>query len=68
MKTYQVTMARQENRIVVYTVQADDQSDAESQAWELFEEENFNDMKTVVSDEWCQQVDECEDAGLSSCD
>jgi len=66
MKTYQVTMARQENRIVVYTVQADDQSDAESQAWELFEEENFNDMKTVVSDEWCQQVDECE--GLSSCD
>lgn len=65
MKTYSVTMARQENRIVVYEVQAEDQSEAESLAWELFDEEDFNDMKTVVSDEWCQQVDECE--GLSSC-
>lgn len=66
MKTYQVTMARQENRIIVYEVQAKDESEAESLAWELLDEENFDNMKTVHADEWCQQMEECE--GLSSCD
>lgn len=60
MKTYQVTMARQENRIVVYEVQAQDESEAESLAYELFDEEDFDSMKTVHAEEWCQQVDEVE--------
>lgn len=60
MKTYQVTMARQENRIVVYEVQAQDESEAESLAWELFDEDYFDSMETVHAEEWCQQVDEVE--------
>jgi hypothetical protein len=63
MKTYNVTMARQENRIIVYTVTAEDEDAAEEQARELFDEEDFDNMKTVAADEWCQQVDECK--GLS---
>jgi len=66
MKTYEVTMARQENRIVVYTITAEDEDAAEEQALELFHEEDFDTMRTVVADEWVQQVSECE--GLSSCD
>ena len=65
MKTYSVTMARQENRIIVYTVTAEDEDAAEEQARELFDEEDFDNMRTVVADEWVQQVEECE--GLSSC-
>lgn len=66
MKTYSVTMARQENRIIVYEVQAENQDDAEEKAYELFSDEDFDNMRTVVADEWVQQVEECE--GLSSCD
>lgn len=66
MKTYNVTMARQENRIIIYTVTAEDEDAAEEQARELFDEEDFDNMRTVVADEWVQQVEECE--GLSSCD
>lgn len=65
MKTYEVTMARQENRIIVYTITAEDEDAAEEKARELFDEEDFDNMRTVVADEWVQQVDECE--GLSSC-
>ena len=66
MKTYEVTMARQENRIIVYTVTAEDEDAAEEQARELFDEEDFDNMRTVVADEWVQQMSECK--GLSSCD
>ena len=66
MKTYEVTMARQENRIIVYNITAEDEDAAEEQARELFDEEDFDNMRTVVTDEWVQQVSECE--GLSSCD
>ena len=59
-------MARQENRIVVYTVTAEDEDAAEELAEELFHDDDFDNMRCVHAEEWTQSIVECK--GLSSCD
>jgi hypothetical protein len=56
MKTYQITLARNETRVVIVNVEAATESEAEDIAHELLEDTDFSDAETVYGEEWIQDT------------
>jgi hypothetical protein len=58
---FKVTMARSENRVYYFEVDAENENDAQDMAQELFSECNTEDGEIVYAEEWCQDCEQLEE-------
>lgn len=57
MKTYQITLARNETRVVIVEIEADNEEAAETIAHEMLGNTDFDEGKAVYADEWIQDTE-----------
>lgn len=58
MKTYNITLARAETRIVTMQIQADDHAAANNIARDMLDDIDFDDGQPVHAEDWVQEVEQ----------
>jgi len=56
MKTYQITLARNETRVVIVEIEAENENAAEDIARDMLDDTDFHDGKAVHAEEWIQDT------------
>ena len=57
MKTYQITLARNETRVVIVEIEAENAEAAEDIAHEMLDDTDFDEGRAVHADEWIQDTE-----------
>jgi hypothetical protein len=57
MKTYQITLARSETRVVIVEIEAENEDAAEDIARDMLDDTDFDEGRAVHSDEWIQDTE-----------
>lgn len=57
MKTYQITLARNETRVIIVEIEAEDEAAAEDIARDMLDDTDFRDGEAVHDEQWIQDTE-----------
>lgn len=57
MKTYQITLARSETRVVIVEIEAENEDTAEDIARDMLDDTDFDEGRAVHAEEWIQDTE-----------